>query len=135
MGEIKYVKRDAMREAEGVAGIARGKKMGDGEEEIVPLSDMPDIPPLKKGDRLIVCRPCSLYGTETSIVNLSGKKISVSVRGMAMSMKFSELALPTSLSSSLSSDGVEQKKKGNKGGRTRSDGLSNVAARALEEEG
>jgi len=114
--EIKYVKRDALAEAENMPGVLRKNRIaaaGEG-EELVPLSELAQLPKLKKGDRLIVCKKGALLGTETTILTVNAKKISVSARGMAVSMKLNELALPTSSKKTPSVEEVNRKQMSNK---------------------
>jgi len=129
--EIKYVKRDALSEAENIPSVLRRKRVADAAKaseitELIPLSELVTVPDLQKGDALVICKKGALFGTETTILTVSTKKISVSARGMAMSMKFNELALPTA--TSAMTRGTTSNKDSNR------NKISNVAAKALSEE-
>jgi dsDNA-specific endonuclease/ATPase MutS2 len=45
---------------------------------------------------LLICKRGSMNGKEATVVNVSGKRIEVSVNGIQMTMKINELALPPS---------------------------------------
>ena len=97
--EIKYVRRDALSEAENVPSVLRKKQQAaaDADEqlaEMVPISEMRNKPVLNEGDTLVICKKGPLSGKEAKVVNTSGKKVNVSVQGMQMSMKLAEVALP-----------------------------------------
>jgi len=137
--EIKYVKRDALSEAENIPSVLRRKRVADAAKdsqstELIPLSELVTVPDLQKGDALVICKKGALFGTETTILTVSAKKISVSARGMAMSMKFNELALPPAKSA------ITQVNNNNKFTTTTSyedpnrNKMSNVAAKALSDE-
>ncbi len=98
--EIRYVRRDALTEAENVPSVLRkkAKAAAAAEEqfsEMVPLSEIREKPDLQAGDILVICKKGPLAGKEATVVNSSGKKVNVSVQGMQMSMKLAELSMPT----------------------------------------
>ena len=97
--EIKYVRRDALTEAENVPSVLRRKEKAAAAAaeqfaEMVPLSEMRERPNLKAGDTLVICKKGAMSGKEATVVTTSGKKVNVSVQGMQMSMKLAELSLP-----------------------------------------
>jgi len=97
--EIKYVRRDALTEAENVPSVLRKKQQAaaDADEqfaEMVPISEMRNKPDLNEGDTLVICKKGALSGKEATVVSASGKKVNVSVQGMQMSLKLAEVALP-----------------------------------------
>eukprot|EP00979_Chaetoceros_neogracilis_P008241 scaffold1833_cov263-Chaetoceros_neogracile.AAC.2 len=97
--EIKFVRRDALMEAENVPSVLRKKKLAAAEAaeqfaEMVPISEMREKPDLNAGDTLVICKKGAMSGKEATIINTSGKKVTVSVQGMQMSMKLAEVALP-----------------------------------------
>jgi DNA mismatch repair protein MutS2 len=99
--EIKYIKRDALNEAENIPSILRRKQMESNSaakqySEMVPLGELRELPDIKAGDLLLICKKGSMRGKEAKVVNISGKRIDVSVNGMQMTMKINELALPPS---------------------------------------
>lgn len=96
--EIKYVKRDAFVEAENIPSMLRLKEVEPSEvsdlyNKLVPIAEMRNKPDLNPGDRLIVCKTGALRGKEAIVVSASGKKVDVTVQGMQLSMKLSELSL------------------------------------------
>ena len=97
--EIKYVRRDALTEAENIPSVLRRKEKVATEKakqfaEMVPLAEMREKPVLNPGDTLVVCKKGALNGAQATIINTSGKRVDVTVRGMPMTMKFAEVALP-----------------------------------------
>jgi len=97
--EIKYVRRDALTEAENVPSVLRRKEKAAAAvaqqfTEIVPLSELRNLPEISPGDTLVVCKKGALRGAEATLINISGKRVDVTVRGMPMMMKLGEVALP-----------------------------------------
>jgi DNA mismatch repair protein MutS2 len=97
--ELKFVRRDVLTEAENIPSVLRRKKAAAAEaeqqfSEMVPLAEMRDKPDLQPGDTLVVCKKGPLKGAEAKVVNASGKRVDVTVRGMPMTMKLAEIALP-----------------------------------------
>jgi DNA mismatch repair protein MutS2 len=98
--EIKYVKRDAMTEAENIPSVLRRKEKAATQaaqqlSELVPLDELRVKPEIHAGDTLIVCKKGALNGSMATIVNVSGKRVDVTVRGMPMTLKLGEVAMPT----------------------------------------
>lgn len=99
--EIKYVKRDAINEAENIPSVLRRKEMESKSaakqfSEMVPLGELRELPDIKPGDLLLICKKGSMSGKEAKVINISGKRIDVSVNGIQMTMKINEMALPPS---------------------------------------
>ncbi len=97
--ELKYVRRDALTEAENIPSVLRKKEKIAAETEkqfaeMVPLGEMREKPQLKSGDKLVVCKNGALKGSEAIIVNMSGKRVDVTIKGMPMTLKLGEVALP-----------------------------------------
>lgn len=110
--EIKYVKRDALNEVENIPSILRRKEMESKTasrqfSEMVPLGELRELPDIKAGDLLLICKKGSMNGKEAAVVNVSGKRIEVSVNGIQMIMKINELALPPSSYKPKVNDGNE----------------------------
>jgi len=91
--DLKFVKRDVLREAEFIPG--RKKEFPSDSMELIPISELDDIPELQIGDKVIVCKSGAAMGKEGSITKVSDKALEVSVGGMPLRMKFSEVALPS----------------------------------------
>ena len=131
--DIRFVKRDALTEAENVPSVlARQQRRAEAEEqrqvELIPLSELREKPDLKIGDTLVICKKgSSLRGTEGTISKL-GKKIELNVGSMPVRLKLSELAMPLSSSVSTASPVASRKQPvyGPNGER-----LSKAAQRAL----
>jgi DNA mismatch repair protein MutS2 len=97
--EIKYVKRDALTEAENIPSVLKRKQKANEAAmaefaELVPLSELREKPEIKMGDTLVICKNGSFRGKEAQVINVGGKRVNVSVQGMGMTMKLIELALP-----------------------------------------
>lgn len=98
--DIKFVKRDALNEAENVPSVVAAKKKAAAHvkktlSELVPLAEMREKPELKVGDKLMVCKQGALFGKEATILQV-GNRPEVQVNGMAVRLKMSELSLPAS---------------------------------------
>jgi DNA mismatch repair protein MutS2 len=97
--DIKFVKRDALNEAESVPSvIARQQeamaRLEQASADLVPLAEMRDKPDLKAGDKLLVCKKGPLFGREAVVVQMLGSRIEVKVNGINTSLKLSEVAMP-----------------------------------------
>ena len=96
--DIRFVKRDALTEAENVPSILRRQQRRAATEEhveLIPLSELREKPELRIGDTLVICKKgSSLRGKEGTISKL-GKKIELNVGSMPVRLKLSELALPS----------------------------------------
>lgn len=96
--DIKFVKRDAINEAENVASVVKRKnqkkeKFESAMAELVPLAEMREKPDLNVGDALQVCKQGPLYGQEAIITKL-GKKLECKVGAMIVQLKRVDVALP-----------------------------------------
>jgi len=116
--EIKFMKRDALNEAENVPSVlARKKKhaesMEEARAELVPVAELRDKPLLQEGEKVVVCKKGPLLGREAVIAKVLGGGVEVRVNNMNVGLKLTEIAIPgnkrkasfTSLSSSSSSAG------------------------------
>lgn len=126
--ELRYVKRDALTEAENIPSVLRKKEAeaavaAERFAEMVPLAELREKPNLKAGDILVICKKGALSGKEATVINVSGKRVAVNVSGMQMQMKLSEVALrPTSFV-------TESQKSNSKGSK-----MSKMAQKALAQE-
>jgi len=136
--DIKYVKRDAINEAENVPSVLKKKKkaanaMNKAIEELVPLAEIRNRPMLNPGDKLKVCKTGNLFGRDATVIKDNGKQIQVTVSGLSMTFK------QTQLSTVLSGGGEQSKPKntttGACGGRASSSRSSKAVERALQSEG
>jgi DNA mismatch repair protein MutS2 len=98
--DVKFVKRDALREAENVPSVLARRKLADSaiEEvsaELVPIAEMRERPDLKQGDAVIVCKKGQMFGREAVISKSLGGRVEVRVNGMNVSFKLDEVALST----------------------------------------
>ncbi len=128
--ELRYVKRDALTEAENIPSVLRQKEKAAAAAEkkfaeMVPLAEMREKPDIKSGDILVVCKNGPLKGKDATVINTSGKRVDVTVSGMPMTMKLTEVALrPSSFGSAPPKTNT---KKGN-------NKMSKMAMKALAEE-
>ena len=112
--DIRFVKRDALTEAENIPSVLRRQqRRAEAEErrqvELIPLSELREKPDLNVGDTLVICKKdSSLRGKEGTISKL-GKKIELNVGSMPIRLKMSELALPISSGVSSASSVASQK--------------------------
>lgn len=102
--DIKFIKRDALNEAENVPSVVARKQrdvnaMEDARAELIPLAELREKPDLQEGDKVIVCQPGSLFGREGSVVNFQRNRVTVQVSGVTMGLKLTDVALPPSESS------------------------------------
>jgi DNA mismatch repair protein MutS2 len=99
---IRIVKREALNEAENLPGaMSRLQQQKENQIELIPISEMKGVPELKVGDKVVVCKKGSFYGTEGTIEQL-GKKIQVTVGDASARLTLKEIALPSSADSSQS---------------------------------
>jgi DNA mismatch repair protein MutS2 len=105
--DIKFLKRDALNEAENIPSLlAQKKKVAASLEEIaaslVPIAEMREKPELREGDRLVVCKKGPLFGRDGVVTKVMGGRVEIQVNNMKMVMKASDVALPNeNISTSL----------------------------------
>jgi DNA mismatch repair protein MutS2 len=85
--DIRFVKRDAISEAENVPSVLRAKHKAalaaeEAKQELVPLAEIRNRPALNEGDRLTVCKTGALFGREAIVIKDLGKQLQVQVSGM-----------------------------------------------------
>eukprot|EP00797_Seminavis_robusta_P028347 Sro54_g031760.2 (382) ;mRNA; f:35984-37129 len=102
--DIKFVKRDALSDAENVGSVLAKKAkaaeaMKDAQAELVPLAELREKPDLQPGGKLVVCQSGSLFGREATIVSSQRNRVTVqivSLPGVTMGLKLTDVALPPS---------------------------------------
>jgi len=130
--DIKFVKKDAVNEAERIPGMIHKKQISDIQtfrNQLVPLSDLTEMPQLEEGQTIIICKEGSLLGKEGKIVRVAKNRLNIDVNGMEITLKYTELALPQ-LSQTTKSSGKEIGKE-----KSNEHKLSKMARKALAEEG
>jgi len=130
--DIKFVKRDALNEAENIPSVLRAKqKAAKAAEkvraELVPLAELREKPEIKEGDTLIVCQQGSLFGREATVVKNMGRQIQVSISGMTMSLKLTDL-------SAVMDSGVVPTRPKVSAALSKKDRLSKAAEKALQQD-
>jgi DNA mismatch repair protein MutS2 len=130
--DIKFVKRDAIAEAENIPSVMLQKRkaeeaMDQVQAELVPIADLVDPPALQPGDKVVICKKGPFLGREASITKNLGSRVEVSVNNMNVGFKLTEVALPP------------RGRGGDTGGSSTKDGpaarsISKTAERALREE-
>lgn len=133
--DIKFVKRDAITEAENVPSVVAKKQkaavaLEDARAELVPLAEMREKPALKEGDKLVICESGSMFGREATVINAQRNRVTVNVAGVSMAFKMTALSLPPSSGSSFK----PTKPASTGGGGGRGNSISKAAERALQAE-
>jgi DNA mismatch repair protein MutS2 len=114
--DVKFVKRDALNEAENTPSVlARKQKANaaieEAQAEMVPIAEMREKPNLNEGDAVVICKEGPLFGRQASVVKtLGGRRIEVRVNNMNVSLKLAEVSLPTRRGTTIASDKTEKKK-------------------------
>ncbi|KAL7581435.1 hypothetical protein ACA910_022016 [Epithemia clementina (nom. ined.)] len=130
--DIKFVKRDALNEAENVPSVLARKKeeaaaIEEVSAELVPIADLgDDKPELQENDAVVVCKKGPLFAREGTVVKVLGNRVEVKVNNMNVSFKMTEIALPPKNGVHL-----EQSKQQQHG---QLKGKSRAVERALEQE-
>ena len=116
--DLKYVKRDALNEAENIPSVLarKDKEAAQVEKEtreLVPIAEMREKPVLSEGDKVIICKKGPLFAREGIIVRVMGNRVEARLNNMNMAFKNTDIALPVangpkpSASKSPKSDRVE----------------------------
>jgi DNA mismatch repair protein MutS2 len=113
--DVKFVKRDALNEAENTPSVlARKEKAAaafeEAQAEMVPIAEMREKPNLSEGDAVVVCKEGPLFGRQASVVKTLGGRIEVRVNNMNVSLKLAEVSLPTTRGTTIASDKTEKKR-------------------------
>jgi hypothetical protein len=101
--DIKFVKRDAINEAENIPSFMKAKQKAakapveEAKQELVPLAEIRDRLMLEPGDQLTVYKSGGLFGQEATVVKDLGKQVQVQVSGLSMTMKNTELSMVTTI--------------------------------------
>mmetsp|Transcript_21181 Transcript_21181/g.52084 ORF Transcript_21181/g.52084 Transcript_21181/m.52084 type:complete len:1044 (-) Transcript_21181:951-4082(-) len=127
--DIRFVKRDAISDAENVPSVLRAKKVAketlqEAQAELVPIAEMRQRPELKEGDELIICKIGPLFQRQAIVEKILGRRVQVKVSGVTMAMKLSDVALKPTVSTFTPS--VKKPSRGKK--------LSKAAEKALKSE-
>lgn len=98
--DIRFVKREALVEAENVPSVvARKQKVAATIEEVsaelVPISEMREKPDLQVGDTLYVCKQGPLFAKEATVTKTMGHRVEVKVNNMTVILKLSQVAMST----------------------------------------
>jgi DNA mismatch repair protein MutS2 len=130
--DIKFVKRDALNEAENVPSVVARKALRDAamEEEageLVPIAELREKPSLQEGDLVVVCKKGPLFAREGSVVKSTGKRVEVRVNNMNVALKLTEVALPVKNGPKPKTFESSQ--------QTRAKSISKATERALANEG
>jgi DNA mismatch repair protein MutS2 len=131
--DIKFVKRDALNEAENIPSVLWAKQKAamaadNVRAELVPLAELRDKPELKDGDTLIVCKPGSLFGREATIIKNMGRQMQVLVSGIPLTLKLTEL-------SAVMDSGIVATKPRVSPAQSKKQRLSKAAEKALQQDG
>lgn len=97
--DIKYVKRDAIKDAENIPSILARRQTAaaaqdTGIEEFVPIAELRDKPELEEGDTVVVCKNGPLFAREATVIRTMGNRIEVRVNNMNVAFKLTEIAMP-----------------------------------------
>lgn len=141
--DIRFVKRDALNEAENVPSVMAQKRktaaaINEASAELVPIAELREKPELKNGDKLVVCKQGPLFGREAIVTKNMGNRIEVKVNNMTVVLKLSQVAMPTGKNYELvptSGAGVDLLGAGGKKGVSRKVSRSKAADRAIAAEG
>eukprot|EP00536_Pseudo-nitzschia_multiseries_P001502 jgi/Psemu1/317588/estExt_fgenesh1_pm.C_190024 len=128
--DIKFVKRDAINEAENVPSVLKAKKKAANElnqavKELVPLAEIRGRQLLNEGDKLKVCKTGNLFGREAIVIKDNGKQIQVKVSGISMTFKHTQLSMELG-------GGGNGSKPANAKGTTRGGAKSSRSSKAVE---
>ena len=96
--DIKFVKRDALNEAENVASVVARKlstvaAMDEATADLIPIAEMRDKPDLKVGDKVIICQRGPMFAREATIVKAFDSRVEVKVNNLNVSFKLTQVAL------------------------------------------
>jgi len=134
--DIKFVKRDAINEAENVPSVLKAQKkaanaLNKAVAELVPLAEIRDRPLLNEGDKVKVCKTGNLFGREAVVIKDNGKQIQVKVSGLSMTFKQTQLSMELGGSSGKTPTNT----KSMTGRNIKSSRSSKAVERALKSEG
>jgi DNA mismatch repair protein MutS2 len=97
--DIKYVKRDALNEAEFVPGTesSSSRQVAADSLQLIPVTELDVLPDLQPGDHVVVCKDsAAVRGKEALVTRATKKNVEVNVGNMPLRLKWSEVALPSS---------------------------------------
>ena len=130
--DIKYVKRDALNEAENIPSVLKRKQTAIAAQEaeaqeLVPIAELRNKPTLQEGDSVVVCKKGPLFAREAPVVRVMGNRVEVRVNNMNMAFKMTDVALPVE-------NGPSPQTNGNSDKHSRAKSISKAAERALAQE-
>jgi DNA mismatch repair protein MutS2 len=101
--DIKFVKRDALNEAENVPSVVARKQkavaaMEEASPELIPIAEMREKPMLTPGDKVIICDRGAMFGREATVIKALDSRVEVKVNNMNVSFKLAQIALPPATS-------------------------------------
>ena len=136
--DIRFVKRDALNEAENVPSVLARKQKADValnevSAELVPIAELREKPDLQSGDKLLVCKKGPLFAREAVLTKIMGTRVEVQVNNMKLVLNLSQVALPTGKNYVLPSGASESN--GSQRGVSRNTVRSKAAERAIAAEG
>ena len=96
--DIKFVKRDALNEAENVPSVVARKQiaasaMEEATADLIPIAEMRDKPELNVGDKVIICQRGPMFAREATIVKAFDSRVEVKVNNMNVSFKLTQVAM------------------------------------------
>jgi len=140
--EIRFVKRDALNEAENVPSVLAKKQkaaaaIDEVSAELVPIAELREKPELKIGDQLVVCKQGPLFAREAIVTKTMGNRVEVKVNNMTVVLKLSQVAMSTGRNYELPTVNVggDLRGAGGKKGVLRNVTRSKAADRAIAAEG
>jgi DNA mismatch repair protein MutS2 len=101
--DIKFVKRDALNEAENVPSVVARKQkavvaMEAASAELIPIVEMREKPVLAPGDKVVICDQGAMFGREATVIKVLDSRVEVKVNNMNVSFKLAQIALPPATS-------------------------------------
>jgi DNA mismatch repair protein MutS2 len=96
--DIKFVKRDALNEAENIASVVAKKQVAASAKaeltaDLIPIAEMREKPLLNVGDKVIICQNGPMFAREATIVKAFDSRVEVKVNNMNVSFKLTQVAL------------------------------------------
>eukprot|EP00977_Amphora_coffeiformis_P022176 scaffold10570_cov176-Amphora_coffeaeformis.AAC.26 len=131
--DIKYVKRDAIKDAENIPSLLARKQIAAAAQdmeaqELVPFAELRDKPDLQEGDTVVVCKKGPLFAREATVLKTMGNnRIEVQVNNMNVAFKLTEIAMPVA-------NGPKPQQSSASGKPNRSKSISKAAERLLAHE-
>ena len=98
--DIRFVKRDALNEAENVPSVMANKQkvaaaVNEVSAELIPIAELREKPALQSGDKLVVCKNGPLFAREAVVTKVLGTRVEVKVDNLTVVLNLSQVAMPT----------------------------------------